>query len=128
MAKPGFGEELARGVIVIVIDQDSPLQEAERAFDNAHVLVQHHMMDFGAVEQRANSGNQNEIVGPNQFLQINSPVPPAIGRPCGLSTASRPLPPHAALSIVYSRIVRIRQKWRPAWRLLYLSRARKTPR
>jgi octaprenyl-diphosphate synthase len=74
MAKPGVGEELARGVIVIIVDQDTPLQEAERAFDDAHVLVQHHVMDIGAVEQRANSGNQNEIVGPNQFPQINSPA------------------------------------------------------
>jgi len=110
MGEPGIGQELARGAIVLVVDQDAPLQEAQRALDDAHVLVQHHMMDFGAVEQRSDSGNQNEIVGSYQFPQIRSPV-----------TAAGPLPPPAAVSIV--RIVRFRQKWRPAWRLLYLSRA-----
>ena len=42
----------------------------ERAFDDAHVLVQHQMMDIGAVEQRADGGNQHDIVGPNQFPQL----------------------------------------------------------
>jgi hypothetical protein len=28
------------------------------------------MMDIGAVEQRANSGNQHDIVGSNQFPQF----------------------------------------------------------
>jgi len=74
MGKPGVGQELARRAIVLVIDQDAPLQEPERALDNTHVLVQHHMMDVGAVEQRSDSGNQNEIVGPNQFPQMHAPV------------------------------------------------------
>jgi hypothetical protein len=51
------------------MDQDAPRQHAERALDDAHVLVQHQMMDIGAVEQRADSGNQHDIVGPNQFPQ-----------------------------------------------------------
>jgi octaprenyl-diphosphate synthase len=93
MAKPGVGEELARGVIVIVIDQDTPLQEPERSLDNAHVLVQHHVMNIGAVEQRADSGNQNEIVGPNQFPQINSPA--SAGNRATLRIVNR-LPPLAA--------------------------------
>ncbi len=93
MAKPGVGEELARVVIVIVIDQDTPLQEPERSLDNAHVLVQHHVMNIGAVEQRADSGNQNEIVGPNQFPQINSPA--SAGNRAALRIVNR-LPPLAA--------------------------------
>jgi hypothetical protein len=32
------------------------------------------MMDIGAVEQRSDSGNQNEIVGSYQFLQMHAPV------------------------------------------------------
>src|ERR1700752_3000712 len=74
MGKPGVGQEPARSIIVVVIDQDAPLQQAKRALDDAHVLVQHHMVDPGAVEQRANRGNQNEVVGPYQFPQMHSPV------------------------------------------------------
>ena len=74
MGESGVRQQSARRAIVLVIDQDAPLQEAERALDNAHVLVQHHMMDIGAVEQRSDSGNQNEIVGSYQFLQMHAPV------------------------------------------------------
>src|SRR5215470_4244738 len=74
MGKPGVGQQSTRRAIVLVIDQDAPLQEAERALDNAHVLVQHHMMDVGAVKQRSDSRNQNEIVGSYQFPQMHAPV------------------------------------------------------
>ena len=74
MSKPGIGQELARRTIILVIDQDAPLQQAERALNDAHVLVQHQMVDIGAVEQRSNRRNQNEIVGPYQFPQMHAPV------------------------------------------------------
>ena len=53
VGETGVGQNLARLAIVVLMDQDPPRQHAERAFDDAHVLVQHQMMDIGAVEQRA---------------------------------------------------------------------------
>ena len=69
VGEAGVGQELARLAIVVLMDQDAAGQHAERALDDAHVLVQHQMMDVGAVEQRADRGNQHHIVGPNQFPQ-----------------------------------------------------------
>jgi len=79
MGKAGVGQELARRLIVLVVDEDAPLQQAERALDDAHVLVQHQMMNAGAVEQRTDRGDQNDIVGPYQFPQIHSPAPAGNG-------------------------------------------------
>lgn len=53
MAEAGLGEKLAGLDGVILMDQDPPRQNAERALDDAHVLVKHQMMDIGTVEQRA---------------------------------------------------------------------------
>jgi hypothetical protein len=50
MGETGIGEELARLLVVIFMDQNSARQHAERTFDNAHVLVQHQMMDLRAVQ------------------------------------------------------------------------------
>src|SRR5262249_33699683 len=88
MGKPGVRQKFARRAIVLVVDEDTPLQQAEGAFDDAHVLVQDHVMDFGAVEQRANRGNQNEVVGSNQFPQTPSPFLAAPGAGPGMSTVS----------------------------------------
>jgi hypothetical protein len=52
------------------VNEDPARQDAERALDHAHVLVQHQMMDIGAVEQCTDCGNQHDIVGPDQFPQV----------------------------------------------------------
>ena len=102
-ARPGIGQKLARLAVVVLMDQDAARQHAERSLDDAHVLVQHQMMDIGAVEQRADRGNQHDIVGPNQFPQF---VTLSFARP-GVRRRHRrpvnrylPLPPQPALSIV----------------------------
>src|SRR6266702_2812757 len=53
VAEAGLGQELPGLLGVVLMDQDPARQNAERALDDAHVLVQHQMMDLGAVEQRA---------------------------------------------------------------------------
>ena len=114
--------------IVVLMHQNPPRQDAERAFDDAHVLVQHEVMDIGAVEQRADRRNQHDIVGSNQFPQFSSF---SHSRPDG----AEPLSPHPALAAParafycsYKGSMRFGQMWRPAWRLLYPSRAPKPPR
>jgi hypothetical protein len=69
MGQACIGEELSRSTVVLLMDQDSPRQNAQRAFDHAHVLIEHEVVNIGAIEQRANSRNQHDIVGPNQFPQ-----------------------------------------------------------
>jgi octaprenyl-diphosphate synthase len=95
-----IGQKLARLAVIILMDQNAARQDAQRSFDDAHILVQHQMMDIGAVEQRADGGNQHDIVGPNQFPQFAF----SFAGPCrgGASHVNRfePLPLWCALSIV----------------------------
>jgi hypothetical protein len=67
VGKAGIAENLACLAIIVVMDQNAARQDAQRTFDDAHVLIQHEMVDIRAVKQRANSRNQHNIVGPNQF-------------------------------------------------------------
>jgi octaprenyl-diphosphate synthase len=96
MGKPGIGQKLARRANVLVVDQDAPLQQAKRALHDAHVLIQHDMMDIGAVEQRADGGNQDDIVGSNQFPQNAISRARRIGATIGMSTVSGLVPGLAA--------------------------------
>src|SRR5258705_2678928 len=52
------------------------------------------MVDVGAIEQRSYSGNQHDVVGPNQFPQTHiSFGRTGIGATGGMSTASCPCRP-----------------------------------
>src|SRR5215471_7179218 len=65
-----IGQNPTGRAIILLMDEDPPRQDAERAFDDAHVLVQHQMMDIGGIKQRADCRNQHHVVGPNQFPQL----------------------------------------------------------
>src|SRR5258707_6325532 len=121
VGQAGVAEKLARFAVIVVMDQNPARQHPERAFDNAHVLIQHQMMNIGAIEQRADRRNQHHIVGPNQFPQLLFSFVDPTRRPRDVS-AHRAL---AALTVAFYcysvRIVRIGQMWRPAWRLFYPS-------
>jgi hypothetical protein len=39
--------------LIVIADQNAARQDAERAFQHAHVLVEHKMLNIGAIEQRA---------------------------------------------------------------------------
>src|ERR1700760_1982830 len=51
--------------------QDPPRQDAERALDDAHVLVEHEVMNIGAIEQGPDRRDQHDVVGANQFPQTS---------------------------------------------------------
>ena len=68
MRQPRVFQELTRGLPIFLIDHNAPRQHAERAFEHAHVLVQHHMRNVGALQQRLDRGDQHRIVGPNEFV------------------------------------------------------------
>jgi octaprenyl-diphosphate synthase len=100
MGEARIGQNPARLAVIILVDQDAARQDPQRPFDDAHILVQHQMMDIGAVEQRADGGNQHDIVGPNQFPQLISPLPARCGGQAGDVNRFEPLPLWRALSIV----------------------------
>ena len=54
---------------MLFVDHDAARQHAERAFEHAHVLVEHHMRNVGALEQRLDRGDQHRIVGPDELAQ-----------------------------------------------------------
>jgi len=100
VGQTGIGKQLARLPVIVVMDQDPARQHAERAFDDAHILIQHQVMDIGAIEQRPDSGNQHDIVGSDQFPQLwLSFVDPA-SPPVTCINRLMPLPRSPALSIV----------------------------
>ena len=70
VGEAGIAEDLPRLAVIVLVDQNTARQHADRAFEHAHVLVQHQMVNMGAVEQRADRRNQHDIVGPNQFPQL----------------------------------------------------------
>src|ERR1700677_1337981 len=127
VGKAGIAKKLTRRAIVVVLEQNTARQDAKRAFNDAHVLIQHQMMDIGAVEQGADSRNQHHIVGSKQFPQLRySFFSPGSVRRCGcasLSAARCPCRVPSHFLLLYPRRERIGQMWRPAWRLLYPSRA-----
>ena len=63
MGQAGVAEQLARLDVIVLVDENPPRQNAERALDHAHVLVENQMMDVGAIEQRADRRNQHHVVG-----------------------------------------------------------------
>ena len=69
MAEAGVGEELARAASIVLLHQDAARQNADRAFQHAHVAVEHDVGDVGAVEQRLDGGDQHGVVGADDFAQ-----------------------------------------------------------
>ena len=90
MGQPGVAQNPARLAVVVVMDQNPTRQDPERALDDAHVLIEHQMMDIGAVEQRADRRNQHDIVGSNQFTQVRLSF---VGPATGLSGPVNPIVP-----------------------------------
>ena len=73
VARPASSSSCRAAVLMLVVDQDAARQDAERAFQHAHVLVEHHMRDVGALEQRLDRGDQHGIVGADELAQGVSP-------------------------------------------------------
>ena len=75
--QPRILQQLPRDRQVFLIDHDAARQHAERAFQHAHVLVQHHVRDFGALEQRLDRRDQHRIVGPDKLVHNRQPRRPS---------------------------------------------------
>ena len=78
VAEAGVLQKLARDLLMLVVDQDAARQDAERAFQHAHVLIEHHMRDVGALEQRLDRGDQHRVVGADEFVHGDPSAPPPL--------------------------------------------------
>jgi hypothetical protein len=72
-AEPGVCQQLARRFDLVVGHQHAPRQDPERAFENAHVLVEHEMADAGTVEKGLDRGYEHRIVGPHDLFHSAPP-------------------------------------------------------
>src|SRR5262249_19259856 len=67
VAEPGVLEQFARIIDAAFVDQDAARQDADRALEHAHVLVEHDVGDVGGIEQGAPRRDQHGIVGAHEL-------------------------------------------------------------
>ncbi len=67
MRQSRLGQRRARGRRVAVGDEDAPGQEAERAFERAHVAVRDEDGEAKLLEQRLDAGDQHDVIGAKKF-------------------------------------------------------------
>ena len=71
MAKACVLQQLARVFEGLVVDQHAARQDAKRTFEHAHIAVDDHVPNFGAIEQSFDRRDQYGIVGTKKFAQHN---------------------------------------------------------
>src|SRR6266516_4092454 len=76
-------QQAARGGGMLLGDQDAARQNAERAFEHAHVLVEHVMGNSGALQQGTDRRNQHRVIGANQLAHTRLPADRAQSTPPG---------------------------------------------
>ena len=64
----GLGQEAPRRIQTIGRHHHPALQDAQRTFDNAHVLVGNPRLDAGLAQQRFDKRDENQVVGAEQFF------------------------------------------------------------
>src|SRR5208282_3769148 len=65
VGEAGLLEQPACDLEFILADQNAARENADRAFQHAYVLIDHHVADMRAVEQRLDRRDQHRIVGAN---------------------------------------------------------------
>ena len=72
---PASARMRARPVDLVGVDHDAARQDADRAVEHAHVLVGHEMPDAGIAQQRFDEGDDDGVVGADEFFHgANSQV------------------------------------------------------
>jgi len=74
MPEAGVSQEPPCGPFFVFGHKNASRQYAKRAFQYAHVLIEHHMTNSGAVEQRHHRRDQNHVIGANEFAQCIRPL------------------------------------------------------
>jgi hypothetical protein len=73
MTEPRLFEQSAGGDDIVFGNKQAPRQNADRAFQHAHILIQHDMGDIGCIQQSLESGNQYGVVGANKLAHNLAP-------------------------------------------------------
>ena len=73
VAIAGILEKPPRRLVLVLVNQDAPGKNPDRAFHHAHVLIDNHMPDMRALEQRFDRRNQNGIIGADKLAQSALP-------------------------------------------------------
>lgn len=67
MLNPGVFHQAACLRFKFAIDHDAARNNAERTFKNTHMYICNKVLDIRVLEQRADKGNQNHIIGAHKF-------------------------------------------------------------
>jgi len=87
MTEAGLFQQSARGIDMMLVNEQTPRQDADRAFQHAHILVEHEMRDIGRIQQSLERGNQHGVVSANNLAQNSSPSV-SDPRPCPVPSAA----------------------------------------
>src|SRR5690606_1252461 len=68
VADAGLAEQAAGALDIVGRHQDPPRQDAERALDDAHVLVGDEVADPRLLEQGLDERDQHDVVGPQDLV------------------------------------------------------------
>src|SRR5262249_3720792 len=72
VSEPGILEQFACIIDAAFVDQDAARQDADRALEHAHILVEHDVGNVGGIEQGAYRRDQHGVVGAHKL------APPAV--------------------------------------------------
>src|SRR5262245_51763177 len=86
VSETGVVQQCARIIDTAYADQDAARQDADRTFEHAHVLVEHHVGDVSGIEQGSHRRDQHGIVGAHELA-------PLIFVPQLVPTLAHPSPP-----------------------------------
>src|SRR5215471_16158774 len=67
MTEAGFRQKPPGAQLVVLRDQHAARQDAERAFQDAHILVEYQRLNAGAFEQSYHCRNQDCVVCTDKF-------------------------------------------------------------
>src|SRR5262245_16118871 len=94
--EPGLPQQSAGVIDAAFVDHYPARQDADGAFEHAHVLVEQEMGNVGGIEQSLHGRHQHGIVGTHEFAPIVFFLGPVLGHASLPSTLSRLTPPPAA--------------------------------
>jgi hypothetical protein len=66
--QPGVGEERPRLQQAVLRYEHAAWQNANRALHNAHMLIEHKVMDAGFPEKRLDKGQEDRVVAAEKFV------------------------------------------------------------
>src|SRR5262249_61822015 len=71
VSETGVLQQCARIIDTALAHQDAALQDADRTFEHAHVLVEHHVGDVRGIEHGSHRRDQHGIVGAHELAPLD---------------------------------------------------------